>query len=209
MTEENETTAEDYGLKIDPLLDLLDTDENPVDKGKIREAFVSLWEFEKASELEPTDQYLTTVALFIYTSHNILNDHNIRQDRARKYILEALRKWKSEEMEAGVAKEKATDNPFKAFVENNIEKIDEIYSWENFLLEHKKSDEKEWTYKMKKCWFAQFFIRFGRTDYIETACGFDQLPAQAREEYVDLKLNNNFMKLGAYCQFRYTPKKDS
>ena len=60
---------------------------------------------------------------------------------------------------------------------------------------------------MKKCWFAQFFIRFGRKDYIETACMFDKIPSEARKDYVDLKLNNLFAQLGSLCQFKYTPAK--
>jgi hypothetical protein len=61
---------------------------------------------------------------------------------------------------------------------------------------------------MKKCWFSQFFIRFGRTDYIQTACGFDKIPWEARKDYVDLKLSNLFAQLGAVCQFDYKPAKD-
>jgi hypothetical protein len=61
---------------------------------------------------------------------------------------------------------------------------------------------------MKQCWFATFFIRFGRTDIIQTACNFDSIPSEARQDYVNLKLTNTFAKLGSFCQFKYTPKKD-
>ena len=72
----------------------------------------------------------------------------------------------------------------------------------------KKASDVEWNFKFKKCWFAQFFIRFGRIDYIQTACEFDKIPWKAREDYVDLKLTNLFAKLGTLCQFKYTPAKD-
>ena len=75
------------------------------------------------------------------------------------------------------------------------------------MIEHKKANDRGWNYKMKQCWFAQFFIRFGRVDYIETACGFDKIPWEARQDYVDLKLSNLFAKLGTLCQFKYTPAK--
>ena len=45
---------------------------------------------------------------------------------------------------------------------------------------------------------------------IETACLFDQIPWEERQDYVDLKLNNMFSKLGKFCQFSFKPaKKDS
>ena len=86
--------------------------------------------------------------------------------------------------------------------------MDKTYIWKHFLLEHKKADEKNWVYKMKKCWFAEFFIRFGRTDLIQSACAFDKIPFEAREDYVDLKLSNLFAQLGQLCQFDYKPKKE-
>ena len=61
---------------------------------------------------------------------------------------------------------------------------------------------------MKKCWFAEFIIRFGRTDYIQTACEFDKIASEARQDYVDLKLSNLFAQLGSICQFDYKHKKD-
>ncbi|PIQ99032.1 MAG: hypothetical protein COV66_14185 [Nitrospinae bacterium CG11_big_fil_rev_8_21_14_0_20_45_15] len=199
-------TYAEPGQRVDPLLELLETGEYEIDKSKIRDSFIQLWEFENGDSLKPEIQYLTTIALFMYTTHNTLGDYNVRQDKARKMITSALTEWTAPEREKEIAEEKSSDNPFKTFVEKQTPKIDAIYSWESFLLDHKRCDEKEWTYKMDRCWFAQFFIRFGRTDYIETACCFDQIPAKAREDYVDLKLNNMFMKLGTYCKFKYTPK---
>ncbi|NIQ03620.1 MAG: hypothetical protein GWM98_27455, partial [Nitrospinaceae bacterium] len=185
--------------RLDPILEHLNVEGTEVDKDKIRDLFVKLWEYEEGETLNPETQYLTTLALFMYITHNVLDDYNIRLDRAREMITEALRAWQKPEIDKRVAEEKAADNPFKAFVDKNLPKVDEVYTWENFLLEHKKADEKQWTYKMKKCWFAQFFIRFGRVDYIETACRFDQIPWDERKDYVDLKLNNMFRKLGNFC----------
>ncbi len=199
--------------RVNPLLDHLNVEGAEVDKSKIRDLFIQLWDFEDAENLSPENQYLTTVGLFIYTSHNILDDHNIRMDRIRQAITQAFEQWKKPELEKMVAAEKASDNPFKAFVDSNLPLVDEIYTWENFRLDHKQADEKQWAYKMEKCWFKDFFVRFGRVDYIETACMFDQIPLNARKDYVDLKLSNMFRKLGKVCKFDYKPakpeKKDS
>jgi len=217
MNDKSDSTAatEQTGIvdRIDPILNHLAVEGTDFDKTKIRDLFVSLWSFEGADKLPPEEQFLTTVALFIYTTHNILDDYNIRIDRIRQAIVNALETWQKPELEKMIAAERATDNPFKAFVDSNLAKIDAVYTWENFQLEHKQADEKQWTYKMKRCWFAEFFIRFGRVDYIETACMFDQIPWSNRKDYVDLKLNNMFRKLGTVCQFNYKPvkteKKDS
>ena len=200
-----QTSSED---RIDPLLNHLSIEGADFDKAKIRKLFIDLWSFEDGDNLPPEKQFLTTVALFIYTCHNIMDDHNIRMDRARQGILKALETWQKPALEKMIAQERASDDPFKAFVDSNVPIVDEIYTWESFLLDHKQADEKQWTYKMKRCWFAEFFIRFGRVDYIETACMFDQIPWNARKDYVDLKLNNMFRKLGKICQFNYTPVKD-
>ncbi|GJL77774.1 MAG: hypothetical protein NPINA01_07630 [Nitrospinaceae bacterium] len=201
------------GDRVDPILDHLSVEGAEFDKTKIRNLFIDLWKYEDGDNLPPEKQFLTTIALFIYTTHNILDDHNVRMDRARKAITLALETWQKPELEKMVAQERASDDPFKAFVDSNLPKVDEIYTWESFKLDHKQADEKQWTYKMKRCWFAEFFIRFGRVDYIETACMFDQIPWNARKDYVDLKLNNMFRKLGTVCQFNYKPvksdKKDS
>ena len=142
----------------------------------------------------------------MYTTHVVLDDYNINVMRVREHVAQAITNWLAPEMEKQVAEEKASDNPFKAFLEKNQPRVDEFYTWEYFLLETKKAGEKEWNFKMKRCWFTQFFVRFGRADFIHTACAFCQVPAKAREDYVNLKLTNTFAKLGTFCQFKYTPK---
>ncbi len=210
MEKNSETTTTstpetDAGSRVDPILEHLNAEGVEIDKSRIRNLFVDLWKYEDGDVLPPEDQLLTTVGLFIYTCHNILDDHNLRMDRARKAITEALEIWQKPERDEMIEKERTAENPFKAFVDLNVPKVDEIYTWKNFLLEHKQADENQWNYKMKKCWFAEFFIRYGRTDYIETACMYDQIPWNARKDYVDLKLNNMFKKLGRLCQFTYKP----
>ncbi|MBI4389834.1 MAG: L-2-amino-thiazoline-4-carboxylic acid hydrolase [Nitrospinae bacterium] len=194
-------------VRVDPILERLSVPNAEIDKNKIRNLFGKMWVFDNVDALSPDEQFLYTVGLFIYYAHNVLDDYNIRIDPAREAITRALREWQSAKLEAEIAEEKAAPNPFKAFVETGVPRVDEIYTWKNFLLDHKKSDEKEWTYKMKKCWFSTFFIRLGRTDYIGTACLFDMIPAEARKDYVSLKLQNLFPKLGTTCQFSYTPAK--
>jgi hypothetical protein len=196
--------------RLAPFLENLQVPDIEVDKNRLRELFIQLWEYENGETLPPEDQHLTAIALFIYTAHNILSDYNIRLDRARNHIIDALRAAMAPDEEKRVAEERASGNPFKAFVETYPARVDEVYTWKNFLLEHKTSDETQWKYKMKKCWFAEFFIRFGRTDYIETACQFDRIPSEFRKDYADLKLENLFAKLGKLCQFTYKPApKDS
>lgn len=195
--------------KIDPFLEFLNVEGVEIDKDKIRDHFVQLWEYENGDSLEPEEQYLTTIGVIIYAAHNALDDYNINVKRSREHIKEAFRAWLAPELEKMVAEEKATENPFKTFVEKGVPRVDDIYTWRHFFLDTKKQDEKEWSYKMGKCWFASFFIRFGRTDYIQTACEFDSLPAEARSDYIDLKLQNGFAKLGTSCKFSYTPKQPS
>ena len=212
MAENNETTQTQANAaeRIEQILAHLKVEGTNIDLDKIRTLFNQLWNFEKADKLEELDQYLTLVALFIYSCHNVLDDYNINMIKAREIITAALTDWKAPEVQKQVEEERATDNPFKTFVEKNVSRIDEIFTWRYFQLNTKKADEKEWNYKMKSCWFSQFFIRFGRADFIATACNFDKIPAEARTDYADLKLSNTFAKLGNYCQFRYTPaKKDS
>ena len=151
---------------------------------------------------------MALIACFIYNAHNVMDEANIRIDKARASITSALSKWNEPSRAKLSEKEKASENPFKTFVENHQPQVDDSYSWRHFLLEHKKADEKQWVYKMKKCWFAEFFIRFGRVDYIQTACEFDKIPWENRKEYVDLKLSNLFANLGTLCQFDYKPKKE-
>ncbi len=209
-TEANQASpdTESTGQRIDPILEHLEVEGLEVDKALIRKKFIDIWEYENGDTLDEEEQYLTTVAAFIYNAHNVLDDANIRIDKARMAIIAALAAWKQPERDKLIEKEKASENPFKAFVENHQPQVDETHVWKHFLLEHKKVEEKNWVYKMKKCWFASFFIRFGRTDYIETACCFDKIPWEARKDYVDLKLSNLFAQLGAICQFDYKPKKD-
>ena len=215
MTEIKDTsTAADSELSkkaaahVEPILKYLDTGDIIVDKKKISELFVKLWEYEGGEKLDAGAQRLTILALFMYASHNTLEDYNIRIDRARQHIIQALHEWMKPELEKSIAKEKASDNPFKAFVEEGQNTFDDNFSWEHFMPDIKKTNEKEWNFKLKKCWFAQFFIRFGRVDYIQTACEFDKIPWDTRKDYVDLKLTNLFAKLGTLCQFKYIPVKD-
>ena len=193
---------------VEPLLNYLDTGDTIVDKKKIVELFVKLWQYEGGEKLDAHVQRLTTLALFMYASHNILEDHNIRIDRARKYITQALHEWMKPELEKALTEEKASGSPFKTFVDTSQDTFDDNFAWEHFMPDIKKADDTEWNFKLKKCWFAQFFIRFGRVDYIQTACEFDKIPWEARKGYVDLKLTNLFAKLGTLCQFKYTPVKD-
>lgn len=211
-TNDNATTADAEFTKkaaahLDPILKLLDTEDVIIDKEKITELFVKLWEYEDGEKLDPATQRLTTIALFMYSSHNILDDYNIRIDRARKYITQALHEWIKPDLEKTIAEEKASDDPFKAFVDASQKTFDDSFTWEHFMPDTKKANENEWNFKLKKCWFAQFFIRFGRVDYIQTACEFDKIQWDARKDYVDLKLTNLFAKLGTLCQFKYTPAK--
>ena len=214
MSEENETnqdtalaeTRENAGKKVDPILEHLEVENTEVDKSIIRKRFIDIWEYENGDNLSEEEQYMTLVAAFIYNAHNVMDEANIRIDRAREAIIAALSKWTLPNREKLIEKEKTSDNPFKTFVENHQPEVDNTHTWRHFLLEHKKADEKQWVYKMKKCWFAEFFIRFGRVDYIQTACEFDKIPWESRKEYVDLKLSNLFANLGTLCQFDYKPK---
>ena len=214
MSEENETnqdtalaeTRENAGKRVDPILEHLDVENTEVDKSIIRKRFIDIWEYENGDNLSEEEQYMTLVAAFIYNAHNVMDEANIRIDRAREAIIAALSKWTLPNREKLIEKEKTSDNPFKTFVENHQPEVDNTHTWRHFLLEHKKADEKQWVYKMKKCWFAEFFIRFGRVDYIQTACEFDKIPWESRKEYVDLKLSNLFANLGTLCQFDYKPK---
>ena len=214
MSEENETnqdtalaeTRENAGKRVDPILEHLDVENTEVDKSIIRKRFIDIWEYENGDNLSEEEQYMTLVAAFIYNAHNVMDEANIRIDRAREAIIAALSKWTLPNREKLIEKEKTSGNPFKTFVENHQPEVDNTHTWRHFLLEHKKADEKQWVYKMKKCWFAEFFIRFGRVDYIQTACEFDKIPWESRKEYVDLKLSNLFANLGTLCQFDYKPK---
>ena len=214
MSEENEKdttiieTREKAGKRVDPILKYLDVENTEVDKNVIREKFIDIWEYENGNSLSKEEQYMTLIASFIYTAHNVMDEANIRIDKARDSITSALSKWTEPNRAKLIEKEKASKNPFKTFVENHQPQVDDSYTWKHFLLEHKKADEKQWVYKMKRCWYAEFFIRFGRVDYIQTACAFDKIPWENRKEYVDLKLTNLFANLGTLCQFDYKAKKE-
>ncbi|MFQ5481795.1 MAG: L-2-amino-thiazoline-4-carboxylic acid hydrolase [Nitrospinaceae bacterium] len=205
--EEDNSPAPDRFDRVQPFFDLLKVDGVKPDDAALRDHFNRLWQYEKADALPEDEQFLTTIGLFIYTAHLLLDDNNINTLRAREHINKALTEWKRPETEKQVAREKASDNPFKTFVDQEAPRVDEYFSWRNFLLEHKKADANGWNFKMRQCWFHRFFIRYGRVDFIETACEFDRIPWRAREDYVDLKLNNTFAKLGSFCQFKYSPKK--
>ena len=214
MSEENENNQdtalaearENSGKRVDPILEYLDVENTEVDKSIIRKRFIDIWEYENGDNLSEEEQYMTLVAAFIYNAHNVMDEANIRIDRAREAIIAALSKWTLPNREKSIEKEKTSENSFKTFVDNHQPEVDNTHTWRHFLLEHKKADEKQWVYKMKKCWFAEFFIRFGRVDYIQTACEFDKIPLESRKEYVDLKLSNLFANLGTLCQFDYKPK---
>ena len=214
MSEEKETnqdtalaeTRKNAGKRVDPILEHLDVENTEVDKSIIRKRFIDIWEYENGDHLSEEEQYMTLVAAFIYNAHNVMDEANIRIDRAREAIIAALSKWTLPNREKSIEKEKTSENSFKTFVENHQPEVDNTHTWRHFLLEHKKADEKQWVYKMKKCWFAEFFIRLGRVDYIQTACEFDKIPWEARKEFVDLKLSNLFANLGTLCQFDYKPK---
>ena len=204
LTEAREKT----GKRVDPILKYLDVENTEVDKSVIREKFIDIWEYENGDNLSEEEQHMTLIACFIYNAHNVMDEANLRIDKARAAIISALSKWTEPNRAKLIEKEKASKNPFKTFVENHQPQVDDSYPWRHFLLEHKKADEKQWVYKMKKCWYAEFFIRFGRVDYIQTACEFDKIPWENRKEYVDLKLTNLFANLGTLCQFDYKPKKE-
>jgi len=199
---------ENAGKKVDPILEHLVVENAEVDKSIIRKRFIDIWEYENGDALSEEEQHMTLVASFIYNAHNVLDEANVRIDKARTAIILALSKWSLPSREKLIEKEKASENPFKTFVGNHQPQVDNTHSWRHFLLEHKKADENQWVYKMKKCWFAEFFIRFGRVDYIQTACEFDKIPWEDRKGYVDLKLSNLFVNLGSLCQFDYKPKKE-
>ena len=201
-------TRENTGKRVDPILEHLIVENSDFDKNTIRKRFIDIWEYENGDTLSEEEQYMTLVACFIYNSHNVLDEANVRLDKARAAIILALSKWSLPKREKLIEKEKSSENPFKTFVEQHQPQIDDTHTWRHFLLEHKKADENQWVYKMKKCWFAEFFIRFGRVDYIQTACEFDKIPWEDRKEYVDLKLSNLFANLGSLCQFDYKPKKE-
>ena len=147
------TTDSEFSKKatahIEPILKHLDTEDVAVEKDKIIELFVKLWEYEDGEKLDAATQRLTIIALFMYTAHNVLEDYNIRLDRARQYIIHALHEWVKPEIEKAMAKEKASPNPFKAFVDSNQNNFENIFSWEHFMPDIKKANETELNFKFK------------------------------------------------------------
>ncbi|QPJ62650.1 MAG: L-2-amino-thiazoline-4-carboxylic acid hydrolase [Candidatus Nitronauta litoralis] len=205
--EDDDTPPPDRADRVKPIFDLLKADKVEINFDDIRTNFNRLWQYEDGDDLPEDEQHLLTVALFIYLAHLALDDFNIHTVKARGIVTQALTEWTREETEKQVAEEKASDNPFKTFVDNGEARMDAMYSWRGFLRDTKKATDKNWDFKMKKCWFHSFFIRYGRVDFIESACDFDRIPWKAREDYVDLKLSNTFSKLGSFCQFKYSPAK--
>ena len=137
---------------IEPILKHLDTEDVLIEKDKITELFVKLWEYENGEKLDSATQRLTIIALFIYTAHNVLEDYNIRIDRSRQYISHALHEWVKPEMGKVAANEKASKDPFKAFVDSSHGNLENVFSWEHFMPDIKKVSETELNFKFKKCW---------------------------------------------------------
>ena len=77
-TETIQTGSESVGQRIDPILEYLEIEDADIDKSLIRKRFIDIWEYEKGDDLDEEEQYLTTVAAFIYNAHNVLDDANIR-----------------------------------------------------------------------------------------------------------------------------------
>ncbi len=202
--EENQTATESAKY-VEPIVKHLKAD-NPTVQDSIRWQFSQIWDLEEADKLEPAEQRLLTVALFIYCAHLQLEGANVKLDMAREAILKALKKWMAPELEEAIKFEKASDDPFAKFVEKESERFDQFYDWDHFLPETLKTTDKEWTIKMQKCYFCQFYVRFGRSDFMQTACAFDQIGAQEREDYVKLKLTNLFPKWGSSCTFQFARK---
>ena len=142
MTEENNQdiavneARENAGKRVDPILDLLQVENADVDKSIIREKFMDIWGYENGDELSEEEQYMTLVACFIYNAHNVMDEANIRMDKARAAIISALAKWKQPQRDKLIEKEKASDNPFKTFIENHQPEVDTTHTWRHFLLEH-------------------------------------------------------------------------
>ncbi len=202
--EENQTPTES-AKHVEPIVKHLKAD-NPTVQDSVRWQFSRIWDLEEADNLTPEEQRILIVALFIYCAHLQLENANIKLDMAREAIIQALKKWMTPELEEAMKFEKASDDPFKKYVESESERFDKFYEWDYFLPETLKKSDKEWTVKMQKCYFCEFFVRFGRTDFMQTACLFDQIGAKEREEYVNLKLTNLFPKWGSSCTFQFSPK---
>ena len=53
--------------RLAPFLENLQVPDIEVDKNRLRELFIQLWEYENGETLPPEDQHLTAIALFIYS----------------------------------------------------------------------------------------------------------------------------------------------
>ena len=110
--------TESVGKRVDPILEHLHVEDTEIDKALIRKRFIDICEYENGDELSKEEQYLTTVAVFIYNAHNVLDDANVRMDKARSAVTAALAAWGKPERNKLIAQEKASETPFKTFVEN-------------------------------------------------------------------------------------------
>ena len=99
MSEENEKDTaiiearEKVGKRVDPILKYLDVENTEVDKNVIREKFIDIWEYENGENLSEEEQHMALIACFIYNAHNVMDEANIRIDKARASIISALSKW--------------------------------------------------------------------------------------------------------------------
>ena len=84
-TDQN-VTRENTGKRVDPILEHLIVENSDFDKNTIRKRFIDIWEYENGDTLSKEEQYMTLVACFIYNSHNVLDEANVRIDKARTAI---------------------------------------------------------------------------------------------------------------------------
>ena len=106
-------TRENTGKRVDPILEHLIVENSDFDKNTIRKRFIDIWEYENGDTLSEEEQYMTLVACFIYNAHNVLDEANVRIDKARAAITLALSKWSLPTREKLIEKEKSSKNPFK------------------------------------------------------------------------------------------------
>ena len=122
MSEENEKDTaiiearEKAGKRVDPILKYLDVENTEVDKNVIREKFIDIWEYENGDNLSEEEQHMALIACFIYNAHNVMDEANIRIDKARASITSALSKWTERSRDKWIEEEKASEQPFKTFV---------------------------------------------------------------------------------------------
>ena len=80
-------TRENTGKRVDPILEHLIVENSDFDKNTIRKRFIDIWEYENGDTLSEEEQYMTLVACFIYNAHNVLDEANVRIDKARAAAL--------------------------------------------------------------------------------------------------------------------------